>query len=147
MSAPFQESGFVPLKGVASVPIGSTVDTRKGEIAMTPPPTASQPATARAPQSARIKAGMFAIKQKRAKRRGGRKASISTDVDCSARREPRRPARAGKGIVRTISMVVKGYYRALGGASTPRPRRDVQHHGSLRRDAHRGGEGQASRSR
>ena len=32
MRAPFQDGGFLPLKGVASIPLGSTVDTRKGEV-------------------------------------------------------------------------------------------------------------------
>ena len=61
MIAAFQESGFVPLKGVASVPIGSTVDTRKGEIAMESAANGFAAGDRRARrQSARINAGLFA---------------------------------------------------------------------------------------
>ena len=53
MVAAFQESGFVSLKGVASVPIGSTVDTRKGEIAMESAANGFAAATA-APAASRL---------------------------------------------------------------------------------------------
>jgi hypothetical protein len=121
MRVPFQESGFVSLKGVASVPIGSTVDTRKGEIAMDSAGNGFPAGDRRARrQSARIRAGIFAIKQARARRKVARSASIPTDVDLLSPPAAEAACVRGpaKGIVRTMSMVVKGYYRALGGAST-----------------------------
>ena len=59
--------GFVPLKGVASIPVGSTVDARKGQIALT---TAAdfKPANAkggRRTQSGTFSAAIFAIRQAR----------------------------------------------------------------------------------
>lgn len=124
MISAFQETGFLPLKGVASVPIGSTVDTRKGEIGIESAANGFASGDSRARrQSARIKAGLFAIKQARAKRRATareRRVSIAVDIDLlSAPRAEAICARGpSKGIVRTMSMVAKGNYRALGGAST-----------------------------
>jgi hypothetical protein len=124
MIAAFQESGFVSLKGVASVPIGSTVDTRKGEIALQSAANGFAGGDRRARrQSARIRAGLFLIKQDRAKRRATtrqRRKSISLDVDLLSPPRAEAICQRGpsKGIVRTMSMVVKGNYRALGGAST-----------------------------
>ena len=124
MVAAFQDSGFVSLKGVASVPIGSTVDTRKGEIAMESAANGFAGGDRRARrQSARIRAGLFLIKQGRAKRRATtseRRKSISLDVGLLSPPRAEAICQRGpaKGIVRTMSMVVKGNYRALGGAST-----------------------------
>ena len=124
MIAAFQESGFVSLKGVASVPIGSTVDTRKGEIAMESAANGFAGGDRRARrQSARIRAGLFLIKQSRAKRRATtreRRKSISVDIGLLSPPRAEAICQRGpaKGIVRTMSMVVKGNYRALGGAST-----------------------------
>ncbi len=121
MTSAFQESGFLPLKGVASVPIGSTVDTRKGEIGLESARNGYAPGHRRSRlQSARVKAAMFRIKQARAKRRASaRKASIRMDLDLLS--PPRAEAACArgpaKGVVRTMSLTVKGYFRALGEAS------------------------------
>ena len=122
MLAPFQDSGFIPLKGVASVPIGSTVDTRKGEIEhASPRPTATPPATG-ARAASRRGSGRHVRDQAEARegRASAARPSIAIDVDLLSPPGPRPRASSGpaKGIVRTMSMVVKGYYRALGGAST-----------------------------
>ena len=117
----FQESGFIPLKGVAAIPIGSTVDARKGEIEMESAANGFAARDRRAKrQSARIKAGMFAIRQKRAKRNAAKTATIGTDVALLSPPGAEAPCRRGpaKGIVRSVSMVVKGLYRAIGGATT-----------------------------
>jgi hypothetical protein len=122
LRAPFQDSGFVPLKGVASLPVGSTVDARKGELAMHSAANGYAPANRRARKTeARIRAGIFAIKQAKLKKNAKPTASISTDIGlvtpagaataCSA-------SRSSKGVVRSISVVAKGVLRALGGAAT-----------------------------
>jgi len=118
---PFQAGGFIPLKGVASVPVGSTVDARKGEIEMESAANGFAATDRRAKeQKARIKAGMFVIKQKRAKKGVAKKTSISADIGllsppgAEAACAKKGPA---KGIVRSLSMAAKGFYRALGGAS------------------------------
>jgi hypothetical protein len=117
---PLQASGFIPLKGVASVPVGSTVDARKGELEMKSAANGFAASDKRAKQqTARIKAGMFAIKQKRAKKGVAKKASISTDIGLLSPPSAEVACQKGpaKGIVRSLSMVAKGYFRALGGAS------------------------------
>jgi hypothetical protein len=121
MRAPFQASGFVPLKGVASVPIGSTVDTRRGEVALDSALNGFSPRSRRARrQSARITAAIFQIRQQRAKRKRSKKARIPLDVDLLSPPQAEAACVRGpsKGIVRTMSMVAKGYVRALAGAST-----------------------------
>ena len=77
----YQAGGFIPLKGVAAVPVGSTVDTRKGEIELDSAANGFAASDRRAKrQSARIKAGLFVIKQKRAKRGVAKKSAIGTDI-------------------------------------------------------------------
>jgi hypothetical protein len=121
MRAPFQDTGFVPLKGVAAVPVGSTVDARKGELQVQAAANGYDAKSRRARKTeARIKAGMFAIKQARLKRRAKKSASISTDIGlvtpagaataCAA-------SRTSKGVVRSLSVVAKGVLRTLAGAA------------------------------
>jgi hypothetical protein len=120
MRALFQESGFVSLKGVASVPIGSTLDTRRGEVSVSSAGNGFAPTDRRAREtSARIKAGLFVLKQQKKKRGAARKTSIATDIDLLSPPGAEAACVRGpsKGVVRTMSMVVKGLYRALGGAS------------------------------
>ena len=119
LRAPLQSASFVPLKGVASIPLGSTVDTTRGEVAIDSAANSYSAADRRAKrQSARIRAALFLLKQKRAK---AKSASIPTDVSLLSPpgAEARCVGAPAKGtVVRSISMVVKGYYRTLGGAST-----------------------------
>jgi hypothetical protein len=122
LRAPFQESGFVSLKGVASVPIGSTVDTRLGTVALDSALNGFSPRSKRATQqSAQIRAAIFQIRQHRAKKRKrARRKKIPLSIRLLS---PPRAASAcvrgpSKGIVRTMSMVAKGYVRAVAGAST-----------------------------
>ena len=117
-----QETGFIPLKGVAAIPIGSTVDARKGEIEVSSAANGFSARDRRAKrQQARIRAGMFAIRQKRAKRNVAKKTAIGTDVALlsppGAETQCRRSG-PQKGVVRSVSMVAKGLYRAIGGATT-----------------------------
>jgi hypothetical protein len=121
MRAPFQDAGFVPLKGVASVPVGSTVDARKGELQVQSAANgyAAKDRKARRTE-ARIRAGMFTIKQARLKKKAKKSASISTDIGlvtpagaataCAA-------SKTSKGVVRSLSLVAKGVLRTLGGAA------------------------------
>ena len=97
------------------------MDTRKGEIGLEGAANGFAASDRRARrQSARIKAGMFAIKQARARRRVARAARIPMDIDLLS--PPRAEAACvrgpAKGVVRTMSMTAKGLIRALGGAST-----------------------------
>ncbi|RKQ90571.1 thrombospondin type 3 repeat-containing protein [Solirubrobacter pauli] len=119
LRAPFQAGEFVPLKGAASIPLGSEVDTRKGEVEIDAAANSFASTDRRAKQqSARMKAAIFRIKQKRAKAKA---ATIATDVSLLTPpgAASRCTGRSAKGtVVRSISMVVKGYFRALGGAST-----------------------------
>ncbi len=122
LRAPLQESGFVPLKGVASLPVGSTVDARSGELQMESAANGYAAADRHARKTElRIRAGIFQIKQARLKRKAKKSASIATDVGlvtpagaataCAA-------SRTSKGVVRSLSVVAKGVVRALGGAAT-----------------------------
>src|SRR5262249_1708825 len=115
MRAPFQDTGFVPLKGVAVVPVGSTVDARKGELQVSSAANGYAASNKKARKTeARIKAGMFAIKQARLKKRAKKSASISTDIGlvtpagaataCAA-------SKVSKGVVRSLSVVAKGVLR------------------------------------
>ncbi|WP_051324986.1 thrombospondin type 3 repeat-containing protein [Candidatus Solirubrobacter pratensis] len=122
MRAPFQETGFMPLKGIASLPVGSTVDARKGELAMSSAANGYAPADRKARRTqSRIRAGIFAIKQAKLKKKAARSARISTDIGlvtppgaataCTA-------SRSAKGVVRSLGVTAKGVLRALGGAAT-----------------------------
>ncbi len=122
MRAPLQETGFVPLKGVASVPVGSTVDARKGELSVESAANGYAAKDRRARKTeARIRAGIFAIKQARRKHKAKKSASIATDIGlvtpagaasaCAA-------SRTSKGVVRSVSVVAKGVLRTLGGAAS-----------------------------
>jgi len=116
-----QDGGFIPLKGVASVPVGSTVDARKGELELKSAANGFAASDKRAKQqTARIKAGIFAIRQKKPAKRAAKTASLPTDIGLLSPTGAEAACRKGpsKGIVRSLSMVAKGLYRTLGGAST-----------------------------
>jgi Thrombospondin type 3 repeat len=117
--------GFVPLKGVAAVPVGSTIDATKGQLAMTSAAAfgRGRKGRVRARSRGTFAAAIFTIKQRRARQRG-RPRRPTTDLvlrsppraeaACAARRPPSGP----KGIVRTLTGTAKGQFRAIGGAST-----------------------------
>jgi hypothetical protein len=120
MRAPFQETGFVPLKGVASVPVGSTVDARKGELKVE---TAANgyPASDRRARRQAIQAriGMFKIEQAKRKKRAKKSAPIGTDIRqvSPPGAEAKCASRTSKGVVRSLSLIAKGVFRAVGGAA------------------------------
>lgn len=121
LRAPFQTGEFLPLKGSASIPLGSEVDTRKGEVKVESAANSYAATDRRAKQqSAQIKAAIFRIKQQRAKAKA-KATALATDIGLLTPpgAESRCTGAPPKGtVVRSISMVVKGFYRALGGAST-----------------------------
>jgi hypothetical protein len=118
---------FVPLEGIASIPVGSTVDARKGQVAMTSAAAFPRPGEETADtQAGRFAAAIFTIKQARRRRAEGAPRP-STDL---VLRTPAGMARAcgsaarrpAKGIVRRltgrVSGPAKGTFRAVGAAST-----------------------------
>ena len=115
------DAGFVPLKGQASVPVGSSVDTRKGTVAM-----ASELNGRGAERSAKLSAGIFQIRQQRARR--GTSASVSTDLVLQsapgAEAACARTSRSGpikgrsRNTVRSLTAsTAKGFFRVVGGAA------------------------------
>jgi Thrombospondin type 3 repeat len=119
--APKQDTGFVPLKGVASLPVGSTVDARKGELQVQSASNGYSAKDRRARRTeARIRAGMFSIKQAKLKKKAKKSASISTDfglVTPSGAATACAASKTSKGVVRSLSVVAKGVLRTLGGAA------------------------------
>ena len=126
LRVPFQSSGFVSLKGVAAVPMGSTLDTRAGEVALT---AAVNGQRARSPRQlrreARFRAGIFAIRQARKARRAKRSKRIPPRAELASPPGAERPCRASgpaKGTtVRSLVTTAKGVFRTVGGAATATP--------------------------
>ncbi|MGH2968596.1 MAG: thrombospondin type 3 repeat-containing protein, partial [Solirubrobacteraceae bacterium] len=127
--APFQDSGFLPLKGVAAVPMGSTLDTRRGEVALTAAVNgrpASDPRQLR--RVARFRAGIFAIRQARLLKGSLRAKRIPPRAELTsapgAETPCARSAASGppRGIrVRSLATTAKGVFRTVGGAATATP--------------------------
>jgi hypothetical protein len=100
--------------------VGSTVDARKGELQVSSAANGYAATSKKARKTeARIRAGMFAIKQARLKKRAKKSASISTDIGLvtPAGAATACASRASKGVVRSLSVVAKGVLRTLGGAA------------------------------
>jgi hypothetical protein len=121
LRAPFQDTGFVPLKGAASLPVGSIVDARAGSLSLASAANGFAPTSRLARrQSAQIRAGIFAIKQAKLKRAARRAKPIATDLALvsppAAEAACRRTAKGTA--VRSLTIVAKGLYHAIGGAST-----------------------------
>ena len=72
-------SGFVPIKGVATVPIGSEIDSRKGQLDIKTASKFDKKGQRTQLQQGRFGAGIFKIRQA-AKRRAGAAAKPSTDL-------------------------------------------------------------------
>jgi hypothetical protein len=126
LRVPFQSSGFVSLKGVAAVPMGSTLDTRRGEVALTAAVN-GQPARSRRQlrREARFRAGIFAIRQARKQRRAKRSKTIPPRAELASPAGAERPCRSSgppKGLaVRSLVTTAKGVFRTVGGAATATP--------------------------
>ena len=116
--------GFQPLKGIASVPIGSVLDTRKGRASVT---TAADFRTAADPrhrtQTANLADGILRIKQPRKHRRNAPTRPFTDLVLASAAGAQavcatRSRTSPIKGVVRRLAAKTKGRFRTVGGAST-----------------------------
>ena len=116
-----QLSGFVPLKGVAALPVGTIVDARRGTLALETAADGRVPTDPRRRLSrSRLTAAIFQIRQARARRRVAPATAIATQLvlvtppsaDAGCRRLP--PA---KGVVRALEATAKGLVRVSGGAS------------------------------
>jgi hypothetical protein len=125
LRVPFQDSGFLPLKGIATVPMGSTIDTRKGEIALAAAINGQRPASPRQlRREARYRAGIFAIRQARF-RRGPRKKKIPPRAELTSAPGAEAACRRSgppKGTrVRSLVTTAKGVFRTVGGAAYAAP--------------------------
>lgn len=122
LRSPFDTGGFVPLKGVASVPMGSTVDARKGVLAVKSAANSERVGSRkRRLGAATFTAGIFRLRQARAKRRTTKPLATEADLltpagaaNKCARPSPSRPL---KGVVRSLLVTGKGVFRTVGGAS------------------------------
>ena len=126
LRAPFQSSGFVSLKGVAAVPMGSTLDTRAGEVAVTAAVNGQRARSRRqAKREARFRAGIFAIRQARKKKKAKASKTIPPRAELISPAGAERPCAAKgppKGVrVRSLSTTAKGVFRTVGGAATATP--------------------------
>lgn len=106
--------GFVPLIDSASVPVGASIDARKGSVQIN---AAASFSSSPKSQSAEVAAGIFAIRQRRAKA-----AAAITDLTLqtpsgSAAACATGHAAPAKGIVRALTGSAKGRFRALGAAA------------------------------
>jgi hypothetical protein len=117
-------SGFVPIKGVATVPIGSQIDSRRGQLDLKTASKFDKKGQRTGLQQGRFGAGIFKIRQAARKRAGATSAKPSTDLvlqtppGLSRACAPGSKVRPIKGIVRTLAATAKGSFRAIGGAST-----------------------------
>ena len=116
-------SGFIPIKGVATVPIGSEIDARKGQLELKTASKYDKQGQKSGLQQGRFAAGMFAIRQA-AKRKAGATKKPTTDLVLQSPPGSARACASGsavrpiKGVVRTLSATAKGNFRTVGGAST-----------------------------
>ena len=116
---PSRGAVFRPLKGIASIPIGSTINASKGvvEVQTAANGLASSSRGYRR-QEATLRAGMFALRQAQARR--NRRARIATDfllvyrpdvdIDCGASAPPTR-------VVRRLTVKAAGRFRVIGAHS------------------------------
>jgi len=110
-------SAPVPLEGLASLPVGAVVDARKGRLEVR-----AARARGRRSGSARVRAGIFQIRQARARR------AATARTDLVLRTPPGRAracAAAGathKGVVRRLDVVAKGVFRTVGAAAVAKGR-------------------------
>jgi len=116
-------SGFVPLKGAEIVPIGSTVDSRRGRLTLTS--VASNPGAPRKTQSADFSRGIFQIKQARTKKPVTELKLDSSQLrkQCRSRAKgasaaSARGRRSSRRVISQLSGNGKGRFRTRGRNST-----------------------------
>ena len=122
-------AGFVPLKGIAALPVGSIVDARRGKLAI------ESAGDGRAGTDPRRRLGhatlaqaIFQIRQARLRRIALRSRQIPTSFVLQSPPNAERGCRASrpaKGIVRTFTATANGFFRVSGAPAAPRaaPRR------------------------
>ncbi|MBO9534065.1 MAG: hypothetical protein J7513_13930 [Solirubrobacteraceae bacterium] len=119
------EPGFVPLKGTAVLPVGSTVDTRAGDVQVV---TATGATAKGAPTRAtsRVAAAIFQIRQRRAARRakGSKKKLPPSPTQLILRNATgavgaaRCDVKGSRGVVRSLSATIpKGIVQVSGSAA------------------------------
>ena len=121
-AAALSDPGFIPLKGNASVPVGSTIDTREGRVGVG---TATAfPGRPGGVQTSTFAAGIFQIKQARRRARRSPRTRPVTDIRLvtplggAAVCITRVRTDVSRSLVRSLSVVLKGRYRVLGAASS-----------------------------
>jgi hypothetical protein len=114
------EPGFIPLKGRASVPVGSAIDTREGRVSVRSAADFRSAADQRhQTQLGTFAAGIFQIKQDRARRRRSSLRRPRTDIRLVTAVGAAAGCRSSgaKGVVRSLSAVLKGRFRTISPAS------------------------------
>ena len=113
--------GFVPLKGIAALPVGTIVDARRGSLSLQ---SAGDGRAATDPRrrlgSATLAGAIFRIRQAKLLRAALRARAIPTTLVLSSAPDEGRGCRArtpAKGAVRTMLTRAKGLFRVTGGAS------------------------------
>jgi hypothetical protein len=110
--------GFVPLNEAANVALGDVIDAREGRVTVATAPSFRPGEGSRArTDSAELAAAMFTIRQQRAARDTARtdilmRTPPGQERACASATTP------PKGVVRAMTGVVKGTFRAVAGAGT-----------------------------
>lgn len=118
-------SGFVPLKGVAALPVGTIVDTRKGRLAMQSTVDGRRIGAGGERQSVTLAAGIFRIRQQKVA--PGSRTKIPTDLmlqsapgaesACVSRAASGPIKGRGRNTVRGLTATTqKGLFRIVGAA-------------------------------
>ena len=119
-------TGFVPLKGAANIPIGSTLDTSKGRLSVTAAAVRTGPPKT---QTAEFYAGIFQIKRQQAlvklrHKKRIRTATLSTELivkgaspKTCAQRSARASRKPSKKVLGRVWGSGKGNYRTRGRSS------------------------------
>ena len=113
--------GFVPLKGVAALPVGTIIDARRGRLSLQAAAD-GRPASDRRRRLGRatLSEAIFRIRQARLRRAALKAHSIPTSLVLTSAPTTGTECRSGapsKGAVRTLSATAKGLFRVTGGAS------------------------------
>ena len=146
LHVPFQDEEFLPLKGVASCRSARWSTRAAARSRCRRRSTAARrPTGARSGARRRTAPGIFAIRQKRAKRSTKKRFPPSAALvsAAGAERPCQRASGPPKGIrVRSLVTTAKGVFRTVGARRDRRARQgqhaDVHHHRPLRRHADRG---------
>ena len=116
---PFQASaGFIPLESAASIPVGSIVDARRGELALTAALNGRS-----LQRTSRYRTGIFQVKQRRAvaRKKSQRRALEAAVISPSGAERTCHDSTPRKGTVRSVVTTAKGVFRTVGGAATAAP--------------------------